>query len=570
MSGRVIPFALLLALASCDGAPTAPTPAPPSVVDFGAIPDDGKDDSRAFQDALARGGEVFVPEGEFDIFKTVYLTSNTRLFGGNNSRIRLHQRTQVAFRVRGYAPFSGKNVVLDNLSFEGTPGRHSFALALAQAESVTVRNNRVRGMALLWTQAKKWPNSEDGTPDPSATAGITSEEHLTRSVRVEGNSIDGLQGWGKWTEYGIVLNFAKDVVVHNNVIRNTWTGIQWWGGDGDSQRGGAWELNNPRWARNLVISGNDVRSTQAAIWGTMGQDVEVVDNRVAECSDVCLDAEASHRVRFARNEARNAVASVLAVFATSRDIVFEDNYVETDGSLGRTLFHSWNHTQMPLDVTIRVRRNRLVYTGRQGFGMVSKESSESFDLEDNTLQNTVIWTDENNAGTVRILRNRIQLDRPVGAAAAIAIGSNHGAWGKSGYQARVQNNKIIFSAPCGLIYGIRARQWNPAADVQTDIVGNEIVGFPVSIMVAGHHRVMSFQIDQNSRTGSILSEGSPPPKLVLGKNPQVTSLEPPLRYRHHCLPRIYPQAGSHQGPPLARSPASGPRRGWQPRPPVLE
>ena len=55
--------------------------APNNVRDFGATGDGSTDDSAAIQLALNNAGEVYIPAGTYIVNSTLFIKSNTRLFG---------------------------------------------------------------------------------------------------------------------------------------------------------------------------------------------------------------------------------------------------------------------------------------------------------------------------------------------------------------------------------------------------------------------------------------------------------------------------------------------------------
>ncbi len=62
-------------------APSFEDPETRSVIEFGAVPNDGKDDTAAFSSALRAAEKVFVPKGVFDLSETLKIPRDRHLFG---------------------------------------------------------------------------------------------------------------------------------------------------------------------------------------------------------------------------------------------------------------------------------------------------------------------------------------------------------------------------------------------------------------------------------------------------------------------------------------------------------
>ncbi|MBC7330582.1 glycoside hydrolase family 55 protein [bacterium] len=65
-----------------------------SVTEFGALPDDGIDDTEAIQEAINKCEEIYFPSGEYLISDTLHLKPHTKLFGEHPARIILRSEKE--------------------------------------------------------------------------------------------------------------------------------------------------------------------------------------------------------------------------------------------------------------------------------------------------------------------------------------------------------------------------------------------------------------------------------------------------------------------------------------------
>jgi hypothetical protein len=487
-----------------------------SITDLGATPNDNTDDTDAIQRAVLRGGNIRIPAGRFQISRSIQIPSGTRIFGSGSSSIIVQSNPAAdAFIVAGTPQAPVENVAIERIAIESAPSS-KFALFAAGAHNVAFVGNVVRGLGMVHTDVPYPIRTLDGTPDPTATAGLTRESQLTSDIWVLDNTGDGLSAAEARKSFGILIAYSRGAYVARNTVRNYIAGIQWWGGDADPARGGSLKLNNPRWARDLWIADNTVRGVDvSAIWGSMGERIAVARNDVQDCLDVCLDAEGSNDVLFARNRARNARNGVLSVFFHSRNVRFVLNEAEQDGSLGRTLFVSSNHDQQAGQTSIILAYNTLTYTAPQGLGDIAKAASRNFLMDSNTLMNVSIATETNNSGTVSILNNTLAFTRPI-PTAAIAVGSNYGA--TSNDSAVIAGNRIRSDIAQANAPALLARQSSSGRGIHTVMQANEIQNFRRTVVAQSSGAVHRFTVTDNQHDGTIEISGSPRPTTSIAGN----------------------------------------------------
>lgn len=110
-----------------------------SVKSFGAVGDGVHDDTQAFKNAVAGGGLVFVPDGNYKLTSTVQIPSNTRLFGCNASKIIGTGTAEYIFQITGTATAPAKFITIENLEItdNNDTAHHHFAIWISQTEKAT-------------------------------------------------------------------------------------------------------------------------------------------------------------------------------------------------------------------------------------------------------------------------------------------------------------------------------------------------------------------------------------------------------------------------------------------------
>lgn len=497
-----------------------------AVASYGAVANDGGDDTCAIQNAVDAGSSVYFPTGDYNVSATIQLPSGTRMYGdGAASRIVSVAGVDV-FASLGNSWAFVDNVTVENLGFHSADGG-GYALHARTSRYVTFRGNTTTNIGLIHVGTHLPINVWDGTPDPAATAGLTSESQLSYWITVTNNTGQGnFHNGGVGMSGAILLQYLKEATVDNNTLDNYQHGIQWWGGDANPSRGGS--HGNPRWARNLTIQYNHVYNSNAGIWGSMGQDVLVFRNYVENCEDVCLDAEGDVNTRFQENHGRNAGHAVADVFHHATNVVWAWNDLRQDGSKGTLLFHTHNDTQDPGQISIIAHNNILRWTAGAGVGTAGKESAKFVEFSNNTLENTVIDMRPNNSGGLQLRGNSLTFDRSTGGAAAIAAGNNYGPWGapatpvNAGWELEIGGNSISSSASQGWATGIFVQQ--PAGGaIDTWIYGNTIRDFYPSVGYSRSGTDKYFLIEGNNHSAPLPAQTT---NVIVRNNPWSYPLTP--------------------------------------------
>jgi hypothetical protein len=501
---------------TCTSTPSATRVAQISVAALGAIPDDGVDDTCAFQRALDSAHVVVVPAGTWRIRRALRVSSNTRIVGdstGSASRIQLVGSPGAAFAPRGNSNAFVDSVTVEWLTFRGA--RLNYGVSAQTVRHFTFRKNQAEhGISLVRVNTHLPINVWDGTADPAATAGLTSASQLSSNIKVLDNTATGAHNLVSLAgEAGaILIQYARDVLISGNTLDNFQHGIQWWGGDADPQRGGV--LANPRWFRDALIEHNLVTNTEGGIWGGMGQDVLVRYNSVAYCLDVCLDAEGDVRTTFLANNARDAGVAVLAAFHYASQVTFAWNDVRiTDPGYSGRLFHTNNAAQDPTGISVYVHNNQFRWLRPTGIGVAGREASEYLGFSNNTLENVRIEMISNNSGGLFLTGNGLSFTRSTGGEPAIKAGRNYGAWGSATppvngiWEMELAGNWIVSTVP-QTASGIHALQDGGLHQIDTWIHSNNVQAFSPSISVSRTHTNQTFLIENNHHTGALPTPGT--------------------------------------------------------------
>lgn len=182
----------------------------------------------------------------------------------------------------------------------------------------------------------------------------------------------------------IVVTNLTGAEISGNSSSGYGIGIQWWGGNASGSNG---VLTNPRQVGKLAITGNV--SNGGSIWGSMGDGIEVTDNAINGCPDVCLDPEGSFNVIASDNHVADGVNGALSTFFQNRNVVFSGNTVLTHN-------HNWPLVRLadqelsPVqNIDTSMVGNTFTNLDTTGIGTIQTFSSttEEFHFEDNTIRN---------------------------------------------------------------------------------------------------------------------------------------------------------------------------------------
>jgi hypothetical protein len=314
----------------------------------------------------------------------------------------------------------------------------------------------------------------------------------------------------------VYFTFTQGAVASDNVIRGFAHGFQWWGGDGNPQKGqGA--VANERGVRNLSIVNNTITDVGGAgAWGSMGEGIVASGNIIERCGDVCLDSEGSNSVVFSNNYVKDGANGAITTFVYNRDVLITGNTI-VSSSASKPLLRTYTGGQEhAFDRDVQVVGNHFTCLDTSPCFINSVSGlPERFVFKDNTLRNvTVDLSDANFKHIVVISGNDFLFDVPFSRAlgAIWAAHTNSLSPGIAG-SCEISNNTVRSNVPQPPgSAAILVFQDDPMIAPLTIIEGNRLVGlhpFPIDIAVGGRSKNPSvlpiFQIRDNLMGAGVFS-----------------------------------------------------------------
>jgi len=220
------------------------------------------------------------------------------------------------------------------------------------------------------------------------------------------------------------FHFTQNVIASNNMARNSYYGLVWWGGNAVTN--GA-NPSNPRWSQNISITGGTFTNMRAAVWGGMGQNITVTGITADGCSDVCLDAESSTNVSFTGFSLKNSVAGAIGVFFDSHNVTFGSGVISSDTASGMSSMFLYNASFDPKRSTnIKVHDVKFICNDASTVCQIVSDPIGNLEFVNNTLANTKLVMSSTNSSGYRISGNLFLYTHAVPTFSAITIpGSVH-------------------------------------------------------------------------------------------------------------------------------------------------
>lgn len=234
--------------------------------------------------------------------------------------------------------------------------------------------------------------------------------------------------------------YATDCLARGNRIQGFAHGIQWWGGDSNAD--GA--LANARKCGKITVADNHVTAIAAGgIWGSMGHDITVLGNVVADCGDVGIDFEGCFDAAATGNVVSNCISGCLTTFFLNRGVVFSGNTatVSSAAMLLVKIYNSTNDGSLASgNQAVTVINNIL--TCQSGIADIQVEAVNSFRFIGNTLTNAKLSLTGNNLPNVEVSDCTLTFTVASGAAfRAIQASGQNGMDGLSG-TVRIGSNVV--------------------------------------------------------------------------------------------------------------------------------
>jgi polygalacturonase len=451
-----------------------------SVKQYGAVGNGSTDDTDAISAAVtappADGADVlnvYFPAGVYAIHHAITIPSNIRLYGDGESSVVYQTKSGENVFQGGGAPGSmASNITVEKLHFRGSGGfQTNYGLNLISAQHVFFKDNSAEMIPLI-----------------NITSPATSDEsRRSANFLISGNHATGRFGEGA----AILVSYAVDGVIRDNLIDTYDSGIQFWGGD----------ARNPAWlgVKRLEISSNTIRNVGAAAWGSAAQQIAITGNHVGDCTDVCLDVEGSTDVAISGNDVGNAANGGIAAFYASSRLNIASNTVSQDASHGSAIFiHGAGVTQSTI-----IANNKLQVLG----------TSPAINTSQGALANSTIQANEISSAAAAI--HILEGDGVSVLSNNIRVGGSTGVTFEGGSGGQILDN-VIASTAAGFATdtsqgGIHI-YWRSAAEPAQNnrIESNTIVGFPISINddCWGDHT--SRNVMRNNAVDTIYHRGSGP------------------------------------------------------------
>lgn len=496
---HLFPLLVLMTPPACtdSAAPLAPTAAPSLTKVPGSdttITSCGSSCTTVIAQAAAKFETVRLAAGTFNVNGTIALPSNTRVVGaGKTSTIIRQTASAHVFRAAGSGTSFVTQITVDSMGFRGTGSGSVAALRAETVQDVRFRWNRADSIGLVQT---------DINPSGYANASAAT---LSRDVHVTGNSASGPIGTNTPT---IMLAYTRDATVTYDTVTDAANGIVVWGGDANHTQNG--QLGNPRWARNITIQHNRVLNvgftgvdySGAGIMASMGDSVDILNNEVHGCTDVCLDLEGTLNSNVTGNTASNAGFAVLSSFFFSKNNRFAWNTVTQDGSYGAILFGLKNESLAENEVSTLVHNNTFSFTGSSGVGMFTKEASESLYFVNNGITNAVIAMDGcygqcQYNGYLEITGNTFHFTRNAGVP---VIKAGH-TWFRPGHIAGNTFTTTAAQSGAGIHVILNSHPFATSGDLQR-VYSNQIGSFSPSLIAESSSTTpQTFHMYDNTGTG---------------------------------------------------------------------
>ena len=283
---------------------------------------------------------------------------------------------------------------------------------------------------------------------------------------------------------GIFLLYCSDVRVVDNKLAGYTSGVQYWGGDANSQG----VRTNARKCKRVWMSRN--RATGAyggGLWGSMGEDILIVDNYVSGNGDIGIDFEGSNRCRASRNTVHDSFVANYGTFFLCQDVTFDNNTsTATSPSTCAALFIVKNATSDASKATgngtITISNNTVSYGTGVSFGVFA-EACEHLIVTGNKMRNCKVWNAIANTHNITITHNVLRWDAAAAAAfTAVEVGGNTQQTDAFPPVVTISDNRMISEAvhPVGSI-GIYSNQADVNSSPVVEIHRNHIYGFEVDI-----------------------------------------------------------------------------------------
>lgn len=395
-------FSLLfisVALPSLGQRPNSSTQGVARLADYKAHCNGTSVDNDALNSAIEKGNSTIEFPAGTCIIDSFQLPSNITLLGSVEGKSIIKPGTSgKIFVATGRIDAHKKDIAIRKLSFGSKAGSYEkggVVLAATYADHIRIEENTASDIELLVTNhdlpyAKASPNS------------------LDRDVSLTNNTCKSTQ-----TRLGACaqLAFVDGAVVEGNTVVGYRDGLFYWGGD--ARLNGA--RGNPRWARNILFANNDVRATGGGgIWGSMGQQITLKNNKVADVGDVGLDFEGTINGTAEGNTCSNAKNGCATTFFLNDEISFSRNTL-AQPSGAQPVARIFNSFQSQDNGRISFESNFFQCVDKNANCSVDNDlgPARRVEFRDNTFADTQLRFVATNTGSVSIVGNKLTFTKPL-------------------------------------------------------------------------------------------------------------------------------------------------------------
>jgi glucose/arabinose dehydrogenase len=193
-----------------------------TVVDFGAIANDGKDDTEAFKDAISLvtnyTGLVYIPAGVYDIKEKISLPTNMTVEGENrnNTIIIGHRNGSRIFEAKGEVNNPVTNITISNLTMKAYGGKDTLGscVHLIWVTNYLIKNTDLSGCGYRGGDATIYLGSTVNGRITNNTINIIDRGiNIIRGhqIQITNNTVDAKFGFA--SDYGIKLSPQTDYVL---------------------------------------------------------------------------------------------------------------------------------------------------------------------------------------------------------------------------------------------------------------------------------------------------------------------------------------------------------------------
>lgn len=458
------------------------------------------DDSDKFQLAVNQNNVIMLPENKSIYFsKPVKLNSNTIIIGGENSKIIVNGTA--AFNCSGAVDSSSGSPVVqfkENIRIQGVKFKNlststcPYAIGFNSVNNIKITDCKTENMGLfgLWTALTI---TSSLTQDANALSGIT-ENNLSKNFIIKNNIVKGTNGVNDAS--GIAVAYCKNGIINDNICDTLKNGIQYWSGDSNSYNA-YFNNDTPLWVKNVSISGNKISNiTEGGIWGSRGQNIQIIGNKLEAIGDVGVDFEGSKDCIADTNLIKNANNGALSVFFGSTNIKFNNNTCIVDDSISKYWLNYIQNYANKTYMSVEYTNNKYLLNTTDpskigyvniGVGEDDRNSNSLIIFKDNTLRNCVITSSYVNNCVKQIVtgNNIILKDRNFTTSlSAIDVGSHNMTI--NGECASTVKNNTIYLKNCTTpnLIGIFSYEWG-GDTIINHISDNTIQGCSISLQVQG-------------------------------------------------------------------------------------